>query len=188
MVQWGSTKYDGAGDACDIPAPHAQEVIAPMRTIDHTTRDRFASHFDPTTEIPLVNHIFLRAIRGGASTIDGVYTRVEIALREDLRDAALRRDKERHAKIENIIYYFEHFPEEACDYARYYLAWERLTPEQKRAARAAQDNPGRDARMATQPASEKQIAYARSLGYTGEITSKLHASQIIDGLTKRGAA
>ncbi len=148
----------------------------------------FAAHFDATTEIPLVNTIFLAAIRGGSSTVDDVYTAVEISVREQLREAAQHRNKERHAKLDNMIYYFEHYPEEACQYAEYYLWWETLSKEEKDKER----EPTRIGAIADhqrqQPASEKQITYLRSLGYSGAVSSKKHASDIIEAITKQGAA
>jgi hypothetical protein len=39
--------------------------------------------------------------------------------------------------------------------------------------------------MEQQPASDKQIAYIRALGFTGDVLSKAHASELIERL-KRG--
>lgn len=159
-----------------------------MTVANSSMRDAFAAHFDTTREIPLVNKVFLDAIRGGAATVDAVYTRVEITLREGLRVAAKSRDTERHTKLDNIIYFFEHFPEEACDYAGYYLWWETLTKAEKDAIRAEVKPQYIEEAMRHQPASEKQVSYLRSLGYNGQVLSKKHASDIIDAITKQGAA
>lgn len=153
-----------------------------------TCRAAFAAHFDAKTEIPLLNAILLTIIRDGTVDVDSAYTALEIALRDGLRAAASRRDKERHAKLDTIIYCFEHFPEEACDYIGYYLWWESLSPAEKQAEREPQRLAAVANHQRQHPASEKQMAYLRALGYSGPVASRKHASDIIEAITNRGAA
>lgn len=152
-----------------------------------TTRTAFAAHLTRDYE-PLFNALVLRVIRQGPTTEDQAYTDVEVTLRERLRGAARFRNKEEHSKLDHIIYLFEHFPDEAYGYVAYYVAWERLTPDQKATIKSARAQEGIGNHQRQQPASEKQIAYLRSLGYSGPVASKKHASDIIEAITKRGAA
>ena len=150
-----------------------------------TDRRAFLAFF-PDHDKSHITNIFLHAIRAGATNVDTVYRDVEVDLRERLREAALRRDKDTHAKIDTYLYYFEHFPESACDFAAWALDWERMTPAEKAREKAKKAAPHIHSHMQGQPPTERQIAYLRSLGWQGEITSKAHASDLITAL-KAGA-
>jgi hypothetical protein len=79
-------------------------------------------------------------------------------------------------------------PAEARAYARYHLWVRTLTAAERRALRAEQAARHRAEYLGRQPASEAQIRYCRSLGWAGVIESKSHASEIIDGFKRAGAA
>lgn len=155
-------------------------------TAETTTDRRAFLAFFPDHEKSHLTNIFLQAVRAGAADVDAVYVAVEVDLRERLRAAALHRDKDSHEKIDTYLYYFEHFPESACDFADWALAWERLTPAEKARERAAKAAPHVREHMAGQPPTERQLAYLRSLGWRGEVASKAHASELITAL--RGGA
>lgn len=192
----GATKYVGAMSACDTHGPVATEVVAPMAVYQSTiapprtappedAQRAFLAHF-PDNEKSWITNVFLAAVRSGANTVDAVYTSVEVSLRERLRHAAKRRDKIDHEKTDHAVYNFEHYPEEACDFAEWALAWERLTPAEKAERKAENAKPHIRAYHEGQPPTDRQVAYCRSLGHTGPITSKAHASAIIETL-KGGA-
>lgn len=68
------------------------------------------------------------------------------------------------------------------------LDYERLPRAERERLKAARGERHRRQWLDQQPASEKQIAYCRSLGYAGTIESKAHASEIIDHLKPRRAS
>lgn len=189
----GATKYEGAEDAGNASAPYAQEVMSPMSVYEHIIAQprtanvepsdprAFLSYF-PDARKSWVTNLFLFAVREGADTVDAVYTAVDISLLDKLHRAAAYRDKEQHAKLDEMLYYFEHFPEEARAFARWALDWERLSPEEKVRIKAQKSAGHIKTVTQGQPPTERQIAYCRSLGHTGPITSKAHASEIIEML------
>lgn len=144
-----------------------------------TTLRAFLAHF-PQEQRSQVTNIYLSAVRQGARTAGDVLTRVTIDLHSRLRQAAQYRDKETHAKIDNIIYFFEHYDEDAEAFARWALAWERLSPTDKAKHKAGTAREAIRAHMDREDPTEKQIAYLRMMGYTGPIDSKAHASALID--------
>jgi hypothetical protein len=151
-------------------------------TAEATIDRRAFLAFFPDHDKSHITNIFLHAIRAGAPTVDIVYRDVEVDLRERLREAALRRDKDGHAKIDTYLYYFEHFPDAACRFAAWALDWEKLTPEQKAKEKAKKAATHIHSYMEGQSPTERQIAYLRSLGWRGDITSKAHASDLISAI------
>jgi hypothetical protein len=77
-------------------------------------------------------------------------------------------------------------PPEWRPYCEWILEWERLPEAERERAKRDRGAEHRVRWMRTQPATAKQIDYLRALGYTGEIASKGHASELIDQL--RGGA
>lgn len=147
-----------------------------MTTLDHPQPDRrFLNHFEIRQRATVAN-LFLYAVRRGITEPH----RIVSAVRHDLLAQAIRwgnhDGKERNEHILSVI--DTHF-DEALDYARWALWWESLSAQERHRIKA-------EKWMAQQPATEKQIAYLRSLGWTGEIESKLHASELIDRLLKEG--
>jgi len=83
------------------------------------------------------------------------------------------------ARNERIVSPFDTYFDEAVDSARWAIQWDRLSDPEKQRVKA-------ERWMAEQPPTEKQVKYLRSLGYDGEVESKLHASELIDRLLKEG--
>ena len=73
---------------------------------------------------------------------------------------------------------------EALDLCAWCLDWERLSPAEKARAKAARGEEHRRAYHDAQPPTRKQLDYLRALGHRGEVRSKQHASELIDGLVK----
>lgn len=161
-----------------LPGPHTKGWF-PVVQDDFTTLRAFLVHF-PQEQKSHVANIFLAAVRQGAQTAGGVLTRVTIDLHERLRRAAHYRDKTEHTKIDNILYYFEHYDEDAEAFARWALAWEKLSPAEKARHKAGTAREAIRAHMDREDPTAKQSAYLRKMGYTGPIDSKAHASALID--------
>jgi hypothetical protein len=148
-------------------------------------RKKLLEHFEPSRR-SFVANTYLESIRAGIHHPFQVLTDVKHKLHEVIarsqRWGHLSDVAERNQKVLDILIDFH---DEAMEYAAYCLDWERLTPEQKSRIRGVQGEQYRRAHMEQQPATDKQIAYIRGLGYLGEVTSKAHASELIERL-KRG--
>lgn len=145
---------------------------------DATTDGRaFLARF-PTTRRSYVANTFLFAVRHGATTPDQVLARV----RQSLHEAKAWSWSDDIERIDLLLTTMDEHPDEAHAYAIWALAWERLTPAQKERHRAGKSETFRRAYMEQQPATARQIAYVRALGYAGEVTSKAHATELIDRL------
>lgn len=144
-------------------------------TIDMPDR-RFLNHFEPRQRGHIAN-LFLAPVSGGMTEPH----RVVSAIRQDLLAQAVKCKRwgnpETARRNEQIVSLIDTHFDEALDYARYSLWWEGLSAEEQRRIKA-------ERWMAQQPATEKQSKYLRSLGYHGEIESKLQASELIDKLLK----
>jgi hypothetical protein len=81
-------------------------------------------------------------------------------------------------------------PEQALDFAQWCIAWERLPAAERQRVKSERAAAHRAAWMAQQEPTAKQLSYLKALGHRGEVTSRQHASQLIDGLLqrKRGAS
>jgi len=66
------------------------------------------------------------------------------------------------------------------DFARTCIAREALPPEARAEQKAAVADAGRRSAMAEKPATLRQIAYLREMGFQGEIPNRLEASNLID--------
>jgi hypothetical protein len=72
-----------------------------------------------------------------------------------------------------------------CSACGAYIRWVKTRPP---AERQASRKRGIDAWMASQPASEKQLQFLRTLGHDRAPANKFEASQLIDALLGKGAA
>ncbi len=156
-------------------------------TSEHTTtnqRDIFLAYFDNPRR-SFVTNLFLHAVRRGERTPRRVLAAVNAEIRACQERAQYwgREDSStRYDEAQEVILLH---PDEALAFCSWALDWERLTPAEKRHYRGAQGEQFRRDWMKQQPATDRQIAYVRALGYTGEVTSKAHASELIDQLRNR---
>ena len=152
---------------------------------DATARDAFLAVF-PIARRAYVTNCFLFACRRGASMPAAVVAAVE----HDLLQAAARacRWHERAARDRAVYDVIRAQHEAALAFAGWALAWERLTPADKARLRAGQREQYQHAWMDQQLATAKQLAYVRALGYTGDVTSKAHASELIERLKRERRA
>jgi hypothetical protein len=71
---------------------------------------------------------------------------------------------------------------EVADFIDWCSEYEALPREARERLKAGRGEEHRRAYFARQPATEKQVAYCRALGWTGPVESKAHASEIIERL------
>jgi hypothetical protein len=73
---------------------------------------------------------------------------------------------------------------EAEDFAAFIMEREALSPEEKEQLKASNDTGYRNAYMANEEPTAKQLSYLKSLGCKNAPASKLEASRMIDSLVK----
>ncbi len=144
-------------------------------------RETFLAHYPPPKRGTIANW-FLAPIRERktddpqvvvACVLSELYRRLENAWasEEALTDAS--------AAVEII----QEHRDEALAFAQYYIEYEALPEAEREALKQAQREEGRNAWMAAQPPTVKQLSYLRSMGYAGvQPTSMLEASEHIDRL------
>jgi len=141
------------------------------------TRD-FLNHFE-VRQRGHIAHIFLEPVRAGLTDPRAIIEAVIEGLQEQserCRWWGNDQTVERNDQIKKTIHAH---PAEAVDFARWAIWWESLSDPEKRRIRA-------ERWMSTQLATDKQVKYLRALDYTGDIESKLQASELIDKLLKEG--
>ena len=145
-------------------------------------RNKFLSKFSDNRKATVTN-LFLSGPRGGLSDpqfiVADVISQVQQRLRRTTFEATAIRER-------LLLQTIQAFPEEALGFAAWALAYVQM-PEADRAEHKRQMQEAHIQRwLSNQPASERQINYLRSLGHQGEVASKLHASQLIEHMTKGG--
>jgi hypothetical protein len=151
-----------------------------------TTEDgkEFLRHF-PNARRSYVSNTVLYAVRAGARTPAEVLAAVEHELSETAKRSRRWGFTDTIERTESIYATLNEFHDEALAFCAWAIRWEALPPAERERQKAAKGAPHRQAYMEQQPATDKQIAYIRSLGYQGVVTSKAHASTLIEQL-KRG--
>lgn len=147
----------------------------------------FLDHFEDLKRSGVTN-LFLSAVRSGAQTVPGVLIAVDADLDRVLAIARQNRDARRLLIAAEIAAALIDHVEDARAFAQHCLDWEALPPAERAALKDQRAAEGRRQWMATQPATEKQIAYLRSLGYAGAVESKAHASDLIERYKRKGTA
>ena len=140
----------------------------------------FLNHF-PNARKSFVANAFLFAVRRGARTP----LQVLAAVQHELRRANTWSSDERQARNQEVLDTIAEHHEEAMAFCRYALDYEALPPAEKERRKAEQGAPHRQAWMSQQPPTAKQCAYLEVLGYRGEITSRQHASELIEQLKRQ---
>jgi hypothetical protein len=139
----------------------------------------------PNARRSYVANTFLYAVRAGARTPGKVLADVEHALSETAIRSRRWGFTETVERTEEVYSVLNEYHDEALAFAAWAIAWEALPPGEKARQKAAKGAPHRQAYLDQQLATNKQVAYIRSLGYHGPVTSKAHASTLIEQL-KRG--
>jgi hypothetical protein len=139
----------------------------------------------PSTRRSYVANTFLHSVRAGARTPHKVLADVEHALSETAKRSRRWGFTDTIERTESIYSILNEFHDEALAFAAWAIRWEALPPAERERQKKAKGAPHRQAWMEQQTATEKQVAYIRALGYEGPVTSKAHASTLIEQL-KRG--
>lgn len=125
----------------------------------------------------VASQTFLRATRAAAAMgtyAPGILSNILTDTNTRIAEAKRRRDDLVAARFALIRDAIQHHRPEALAFVAWCLEWDKLTPTKKSAARA-------EAHFAHEPATERQISYLRSLGWTGQPgLSKSAASRLID--------
>ena len=160
-------------------------VLQPMSAApDQRTTDDGCALLErfPQARRSYVANTFLYAVRAGAQTP----LQVLAAVMHELRETSARSQRwgftdtiQRTDEVHTVL--VEHH-DEAMAFAQRAIAWEALMPTEKERQKAAKGAVHRQTYMEQQPPTDKQRGYLAALGYHGEITSKAHASDLIDQL------
>lgn len=161
------------------PTPHNQVLFphpitgnAPALGGHRAGSKAFLDRF-PAARRSWANGLFLRMVRGGATTPTAVLAGVWAAVedyepeRADLLAGALTA----HAG-------------EALALAEHALGWEALPPEQRAAVKAASAEGARRAYLDAQAPTLRQLDYIRRLGSAAKPATRLEASRLIDALQR----
>jgi len=144
-------------------------------TIDILSRC-FLARFESRQRSHIAN-LFLDPVRRGETEPHRIVSAVRHDLLKQIVKCKRWGNLETVERNEQMVKLIDAHFSEALDLARYYLWWESLSAEEQRRIKA-------EKWMAQQPATDKQTKSLRSLGYHGEIKSKLQASEWIDRLLK----
>ena len=146
---------------------------------------RFLERFEPRQRSYIAN-LFLHQVRRGVTDPQRVYSGVRFDVSRQANRARLYGrilTVDRNGAILNAL---DEYRDEAIDYAKWAIEWDNLPDDEKQSIKRERSEVFIRERMAEQPPTDKQIKYLRSLGWQGEIESKLFASQKIDELLKAG--
>jgi acyl-CoA reductase-like NAD-dependent aldehyde dehydrogenase len=139
----------------------------------------------PNARRSYVANTFLHSVRAGARTPHKVLADVEHALSETAKRSRRWGFTDTVERTETMYSILNEYHDEALAFAAWAIRWEALPPAERERQKAAKGAPHRQAYLEMQPATDKQVAYIQSLGYHGPVTSKAHASTLIEQL-KRG--
>ncbi len=132
-----------------------------------------------------VANMYLRPIREGrARDPRAAHAEVVRALRERREQARRVGWLESFELADAILDTITRYEADALAYAAWALAWEALSPEERRRQQGERSAQHIASIMDRQPPTEKQIAYIRRMGFTDPIPSKAFASSVIDLLTR----
>ena len=157
---------------------HTTSALDQRNTDDgRTLLERFAA-----ARRSYVANTFLYTVRAGARTPLQVLAAVNETLRETHARSQRWSFTDTVQRTEEVMAVLREYHAEAMAFAAWALAWEALSPAEKERQKAAKGAAHRQTSMEQQPPTDKQRAYLAALGYHGEISSKAHASELIDQL------
>ncbi len=138
----------------------------------------------PNARRSYVANTFLYAVRAGARTPAAVLAAVEHTLRETYARSQRWAFSDTTERTEEVSTVLNEHHDEALAFAAWAIDWEALSPGEKERQKAAKGAAHRQTYMEQQPPTDKQRSYLAALGYHGEITSKAHASDLIDKIRR----
>jgi hypothetical protein len=136
----------------------------------------------PPPERSAFKNVHLFAIRAGADTVPALRAAVEHRLLCQERQGERFRDWLRQQQARRALAALAEYPDEARAFAEHCLRWEALPPAEKARRKAERAEPHRRDWLAAQAPTDRQRQYLRSLGFRGEVASRLEASEEIDRL------
>jgi hypothetical protein len=149
-----------------------------------TQQDRaFLDFFQPLRRSYVAN-LFLRPVRQGIVDPLRVYAAVFAELRDNI-DRAHQWGRE-NGRDQGILDQMRRSYDEALDYARYAVEYEKLSPEQKQRLKDGRAGDAILGHMDREEPTERQREYLARKGYVGPIYSKKFASSLIDVYTRGG--
>lgn len=154
--------------------------------LKNNAKDSFLQLFPDNMKSHITN-TFLQVIRAGAKSLDVVKSDVITKALDRCETAQQYNDEKNIEKFRLLLQVLEKYPEETEGFILHCLAWESLPHEVKEVNKKQKADSYRQRWLSTQPATEKQIAYLRKLGWAGGINSKQHASELISRLTGGGS-
>ena len=144
-------------------------------------RRRLLEHFEPRRRGHLTN-LFLCPVRQGIGNVEQIVDSVRAELRQQIARNRRYHNFSTVQSKQEYLTLLESHSEEAMDFARWAIWYEGLSDEERIARKAERGEFYRRQWMDTQPATEKQVSYLRHMGWTGEVKSKLEASELIERL------
>jgi hypothetical protein len=135
-----------------------------------------------------VKNAFLAPVRAGVR--DPLVIRSEALrhLQQRLREQSRYRSPADTIDLHNAVVAIMAHPTEAEAFAQACIAYEQLPAEDKAQRKAMRGESARQAYMATQLPTDKQLAYLRSLSCATAPANRLEAYQLIDGRLRKGGA
>jgi hypothetical protein len=138
----------------------------------------------PNARRSYLANTFLYAVRAGAHTPARVLADVEHELREVAARSQHWGFSDTIERTNEVAAVLSAHRGEALAFAAWCIAYQALPPAEKERQKRAKREVHRQVYMEMQPATEKQIAYIRALGYHGVVTSKAMASSLIDKIRR----
>lgn len=145
-------------------------------------RRQLLSHY-PEHQRSAMANLFLFAVRRGAGDPEAV---LATAL-ADLRGRLGTWGREEGTVRAQLATLMQHRAA-ALNFAGWALAWESLPREERERQKAQRGDQHRQRYLDTLEPTERQVRFCRSLGWSGAIESRAHASEIIDRLKGAGGA
>ena len=163
--------------------PTASQEDEPTENFDpqpQNDRDAFLAHFEPRRRSHVTN-LFLNF--GPRSNQCEPFAIVQSVL--DVLDESIMQNysPNRSATARDVKAILEAHPDDAVCFAEWAVRYHLLPDHERAAVKQATQQEHVNRWMANNPPSDKQLSYIRSLGYKGDVVSKLEASRIIEGLT-----
>jgi hypothetical protein len=158
------------------------EIVSKQFDPNNDTGSRhFLEHFEPRQRSHVVN-CFLEQIRMGKTQPERVISDIQKGIRDQNRRYLASGVLETVNRNNKFLDFLSAYKAEALSFVRWAIWWESLPREERSIFKAKRGEQYRRLYLESQPPTEKQISYLRSLGWTGEVKSKLHASELIEKL------
>ena len=151
------------------------------RPLDVAARDNFLAYFEPKRRSYITN-AFLHPVREGVRTAVQVLAAVEAEIRVCQERPRRWHFTDDQTRFDDAAAVIRAHRAEALAFAQYALDYELLPAAERARLKAAKGEPYKRAWLGAHPATEKQRAFLKALGHTGDVTSMLEASELIERL------